>query len=170
MDCSPPGCSVLGIPQARILEWVGISFSKGSSPPRDWALLSWASCISGRFFPRWALGEAQSAHLQASLSLPGQPSRAKPLLRLPWVIPGPGSRRWSPKPGELLKPASAEPFILSCGDPSEGPARLAPPSGALEPPPLPVALHDLPLPGGKAGDKNLSTALASLSPSVTHIN
>ena len=31
MDCSPPGSSVLGIPQARILEWVAIPFSRGSS-------------------------------------------------------------------------------------------------------------------------------------------
>ena len=33
MDCSPPGFSVHGIPQARILEWVAISFSRGSSHP-----------------------------------------------------------------------------------------------------------------------------------------
>ena len=31
MDCSPPGSSIQGIPQARILEWVAISFSRGSS-------------------------------------------------------------------------------------------------------------------------------------------
>ena len=35
MDCSPPGSSVHGVPQARILEWVAISSSKGSSRPRD---------------------------------------------------------------------------------------------------------------------------------------
>ena len=35
MDCSPPGSSVHVILQARILEWVAISFSRGSSPPRD---------------------------------------------------------------------------------------------------------------------------------------
>ena len=35
MDCSPPGSSVHGILQARILEWVAISFSRGSSQPRD---------------------------------------------------------------------------------------------------------------------------------------
>ena len=34
MDCSPPGSSVHGILQARILEWVAIAFSKGSSQPR----------------------------------------------------------------------------------------------------------------------------------------
>ena len=33
--CSPPGSSVHGIFQARILEWVAIPFSRGSSPPRD---------------------------------------------------------------------------------------------------------------------------------------
>ena len=38
MDCSPPGSSVPGIFQARILEWVAIAFSKGSSPPRSPAL------------------------------------------------------------------------------------------------------------------------------------
>ena len=35
MDCSPPGSSVHGILQARILEWVAISFSRGSSQARD---------------------------------------------------------------------------------------------------------------------------------------
>ena len=35
IDCSPPGSSVLGILQARILEWVAIPFSRGSSQPRD---------------------------------------------------------------------------------------------------------------------------------------
>ena len=35
MDCIPPGSSVHGILQARILEWVAISFSGGSSQPRD---------------------------------------------------------------------------------------------------------------------------------------
>ena len=36
VNCSPPGSSVHGIFQARILEWVAISFSRGSSQPRDW--------------------------------------------------------------------------------------------------------------------------------------
>ena len=35
MDCSPPGSSVHGILQARILEWVAVSFSRGASQPRD---------------------------------------------------------------------------------------------------------------------------------------
>ena len=47
---SPLGSSVHGISQTRILEWVAISYSKGSSQPRDWTLLSCGSCIAGRFF------------------------------------------------------------------------------------------------------------------------
>ena len=52
MDCSPPGSSVHGILQARILEWVFISISRGSSQPRD---QTWVSCIAGRFFTVWAI-------------------------------------------------------------------------------------------------------------------
>ena len=47
MDCSPPGSSIHRILQARILEWVAISFSRGSSQPRD---RTHVSCIAGRFF------------------------------------------------------------------------------------------------------------------------
>ena len=47
MDCSPPGSSVHGISQARILEWVAISFSRGSSRPRDQTHIF---CITGGFF------------------------------------------------------------------------------------------------------------------------
>ena len=47
MDCSLPGFSVLEIFQARILEWIAIPFSRGSSLPRDRTLVS---CIAGRFF------------------------------------------------------------------------------------------------------------------------
>ena len=36
MDCSPPGSSVHGILQARVLEWVAVLFSRGSSQPKDW--------------------------------------------------------------------------------------------------------------------------------------
>ena len=45
MNCIPPGSSVHGILQARILEWVAISSSRGSSGPRDWGRLSCVSCI-----------------------------------------------------------------------------------------------------------------------------
>ena len=47
LDSSPPGSSVHGILQARILEWVAIPFSRGSCQPRDWIQVS---CIAGGFF------------------------------------------------------------------------------------------------------------------------
>ena len=49
-----PGSSVHGILQARILEWVAIPFSRGSSQPRDWTQVS---CIAGGFFIIWATRE-----------------------------------------------------------------------------------------------------------------
>ena len=51
MDCSPPGSSVHGILQARVLEWVAISFSRGSSQPRD---RTQVSCTVDRCFTVWA--------------------------------------------------------------------------------------------------------------------
>ena len=51
VDCSPPGSSVHGILQARILEWVAISFSRGSFLPRYWTQVS---RIAGRRFNLWA--------------------------------------------------------------------------------------------------------------------
>ena len=55
MDCSLPDSSVHEIFQARVLEWVAISFSRGLSQPRDW---TWVSCITGRCFSIWATREA----------------------------------------------------------------------------------------------------------------
>ena len=45
MDCSPPGSSVHGIFQARMLEWVAVSFSREASWPRDQTCVSYISCI-----------------------------------------------------------------------------------------------------------------------------
>ena len=50
MDCSPPGSSVHGILQARILEWVAMPSSRGFSWSRDWAHVSCGSCTAGGFF------------------------------------------------------------------------------------------------------------------------
>ena len=57
MGCSPPASSIHGIFQARILEWVAISFSRGSSWPRDQTQVSH---IAGRLFTIWATREAIS--------------------------------------------------------------------------------------------------------------
>ena len=55
MDCSLQGSSIHRIFQARMLEWVAISFSRGSSWPRDW---TWVFHIAGRCFTVWATKEA----------------------------------------------------------------------------------------------------------------
>ena len=57
MDYSLPGSSVHGILQAKMLEWVAILFSRGSSWPRGW---TWVSCIADRFFAVWATREADA--------------------------------------------------------------------------------------------------------------
>ena len=67
LDCSPPSFSVHGISQARILEWIAISFSRGSSRPRGQSPISCVSCI-------------------ADDSLPAEPS-GKPLLLLERTTP-----------------------------------------------------------------------------------
>ena len=59
MDCSLPGSSIHGIFQARILEWVAISFYRRSSRPRDWTQVSH---IVGRRFTIWATRVAQMLH------------------------------------------------------------------------------------------------------------
>ena len=51
----PARSSLHGISQARVLEWVDISFSRGSSQPRDGTQVS---CIAGRFFTNSATREA----------------------------------------------------------------------------------------------------------------
>ena len=61
MDYSPPGFSVHGILQARILEWVAIPFSRGSSPPRG---QTWVSCIAGRFSTIWATRQAPEMQIK----------------------------------------------------------------------------------------------------------
>ena len=58
-DCSPPGFSVHGILQARILEWVAISFFRASSQPRDWFQVC---CITDGFSTIWTTREAQQIY------------------------------------------------------------------------------------------------------------
>ena len=64
MDCSLSGSSIHGIFQARVLEWIAISFSRGYSPPRNRTLVS---LIAGRCFTIWATREAQLLSLHKSL-------------------------------------------------------------------------------------------------------
>ena len=79
MDCSPPGSSVHGILQARILEWVAIPFSRGSSQARDQTQVS---CIASRFFTIWATREASMIPYASELS---HSSWVRPLAT-PWTV------------------------------------------------------------------------------------
>ena len=53
MDCSLPASSVHGILQARILEWVAMTFSRGSSQPRGGTWVSYVSCIGKQVLCHW---------------------------------------------------------------------------------------------------------------------
>ena len=55
MDCGPPGSSVYGILQARILKWVDIAFFRGSSQPREWTS---SPALQADSFTIWATGQA----------------------------------------------------------------------------------------------------------------
>ena len=66
MDCSLPGSSVHGIPQARILEWVAISFSRASSRHMNWTQVS---CTAGRFFTNWTRRVVHKGLYQSSVQL-----------------------------------------------------------------------------------------------------
>ena len=57
MDYSSPGSSVHGILQAKILEWVAMPSSRGSSQPRDWTHASCGSYVAGRSFTAEPLGK-----------------------------------------------------------------------------------------------------------------
>ena len=66
MDHNLPGSSLHGISQARTLEWVAISFSRGSSLPRDQTLIS---CLAGRFFTTWQVPEAEQLSPKENLNV-----------------------------------------------------------------------------------------------------
>ena len=63
MDCSPPGSSVRGNFQARILEWVAVPSSKGSSPPRD---QTHASCMGRQILASEPPGKPQTIYYFSS--------------------------------------------------------------------------------------------------------
>ena len=99
VDHGLPDSSVRGILQARILEWVAIPFSMGSSQPKDSTRVS---CIAGRFFTVWVTLEAlfplilssmkrRALHIQhyvftILLRLPGHTERqySQPPLKMDW--------------------------------------------------------------------------------------
>ena len=76
--CDPMDYTFHGILQDRILEWVAVPFSKGSSQPRDRTLVS---SIAGRFFTSWATREAQRGRIDAF-----EMWCCRRLLRVPWTV------------------------------------------------------------------------------------
>ena len=65
-DCNLPASSTHGIFQVRTLEWVSISFSRGSSWPRD---RTQVPCIEGRLLTIWATREAQECSNYSAIAL-----------------------------------------------------------------------------------------------------
>ena len=89
MDSSPLPSSVLGILQARLLEWVAISSSRGSSQFRCQICISCISCITGRLFTCWATGEAP--WIFSPWNSPGQNTGVGSLSFLQGIFPTQGS-------------------------------------------------------------------------------
>ena len=89
MDCSLPGSSVHGDLQARILEWVAMPSSRGSSYSRDQTQVS---CIAGGFFTIWATREAQEYWSRYPILSPG-------------YLPDPGIKPESPALQAIFLPA-----------------------------------------------------------------
>ena len=63
LECGPPGSSVYGISQTRILQRVAVSYSRGSSLPRDRTCVSCVSCISRQILYHWAVWEAPNRNM-----------------------------------------------------------------------------------------------------------
>ena len=99
MDRSLPGSSVHGIFQSRVLEWVAISISRGSSQPRD---RTWVPRIVGRHFTVWATREGRELPAAAAAkSLQSCPTLCDPIDGSPWGSPTLGFSRqehWSGLP------------------------------------------------------------------------
>ena len=99
MECSPPGFSVLGISQARILEWGAISSSRGSSRPRDRTCVSCSPALQAGSLPiepsgkpqGFFWGEPDFPRPGPSVYSPFQPCPPGPPVPTPLLL-GPGGR------------------------------------------------------------------------------
>ena len=92
--CSSPGSSARGIHQARILEWVAISSSRGPSWPRDRTSISWVFCIGRQILYHCTPWEAQhQGHLNAK----------KPFINLSFLSPQVPKHFWVGKTKKLFQ-------------------------------------------------------------------
>ena len=120
MNCSPPGSSVHGILQARILEWVAMPSSSRSSWPRDWTCILVSPALVDVFFTTSATWEALQIHIVKQQS------------GLPWLLSSKKSscnsgdglqcRRCSFSPWLERSPGwgNGNPFQYSCLEKSHG--------------------------------------------------
>ena len=108
MDCSLPGSSVHGILQARVLEWVAMPFSRGSSWPRDQTQVS---CIAGRFSTIWTTREALYLRLlffKCLRTTCANPSGGLFKMQIPSLqLISLESLRWGPEVFNLMKISSS---------------------------------------------------------------
>ena len=102
MDYSPPVSSVHGIFQARILVWVAIFFSKGSSQPRDWTWVSCSSCIS-----RWILYHCVTREAQMKCRWQNKTKWKKKKKKPTTTSSNPKNGPWS----------NSSQLLFSCSDP-----------------------------------------------------
>ena len=100
---SPSGSSVHRILQARILEWVAILFSRGSSQPRHW---TWVSHIAGRFFTVWATREASGTTVREPKGTTLRPLSESSLQNLLLSKLSPSQQRVQPSPQGSSQPLS----------------------------------------------------------------
>ena len=77
MDCSPPGSSVYGISQARILEWSAISHSRRSSQHRDWTHISCVPCIGRQTLYHCATWETRVIRVYWPIKSPHRSEKKK---------------------------------------------------------------------------------------------
>ena len=88
MDCNLPGSSVHGIFQTRIQNWVAISFSRGSSQPRDQTRISCVSCFGRRVFNHWTTWDTWNYKKPYYWAPPVPPSCGR-------LLPGITGRAWA---------------------------------------------------------------------------
>ena len=113
MDCSPPGSSVHGILQARLLEWVAIPFCRGSSPPSQqlnpsvlhWQADSLLSEPPGRSFP----DNGSVVEPSTEPACQGRRCRFDP-----WMRKIPGRRKWLPTPVFLPGEFHGQRSLVGC--------------------------------------------------------
>ena len=130
MDCSQSGSSVQGIFQARVLEWVAISSSKGSSWSRDQTHVSWSPVspvLGGRFFTAEPLGKpvymyifiCVCIHIHIYIYMHMHNWRRTHSSVLAWRIPGMEESSWLPSMGSQsigrdLAAAAAYVYVNTC--------------------------------------------------------